>query len=159
MAQRRRRTQWIDSIEANEFAIDGAAAPGTIVNTPIVSEAEFENLGGGGTLIRVIGDIFTRRTQGVAPVFTHTLFLSQEFVGSSASPTDWVEDSFQRMSMLGTWLGMVATDALLYRLTVDLRTKRKVMQGVRLILSSQNHSVATNDVAVAFHLRALILLP
>lgn len=154
----RRRTQWIDAIDATGFSVAGAVAPGTIVSSLLVGEAEMENLGGGVTLLRVIGDIWSRRTAGTAPVMTHTLFLNQAFAGA-VDVVDWNNDAFQRRQMLGTWMHIPGTDVLIVRERVDIRTKRKFGQGERFTLESQNHSVAGNDVFVAFHLRMLLLLP
>ena len=53
---RRRRTQWIDNLIDTEVLVAG----GTISTTTQVSEGELENLGGGMTLIRVIGDLLPR---------------------------------------------------------------------------------------------------
>ncbi len=154
----RRRTQWIDAIDSTGFSVAGAAAPGTIVSTSLVTEGELENLGGGVTLLRVIGDIWTRRTAGTAPVITHTLFQRQAYAGQ-VNPTDWANDEFQRVNMLGTWMHVPGTDVLIVRERVDLRTKRKFGQGVALTLETQNHSIANQDVFVTLHLRMLLLLP
>ena len=155
----RRRYQWIDAIVSSETALVGAAAPGTIIEDAIVLESELENIGGGATLMRVVGDIWIRRTAGTAPIVSHTLFVAQQFVGI-VQPTDWVGDTFQNKMVLGTWLSMVgSTDGLTVHHRVDLRTKRKLGQGVAVLLASQNHSIATNDTAYVFHLRCLLLLP
>ena len=156
---RRRRAQWIDAIDTtfNNTVLAGAAAPGTIVNTTILSEAELENIGGGGTLIRTIGEIIVRRTAG-APVITCALFMAQNFTGAVA-PTDWDADTFQREQQLGSW--MVAADSTLsfVRLAIDLRSKRKLTQGMTMQLAAQNHAVAANDASLIYHLRCLVLLP
>ena len=155
----RRRYQWIDAIVTTEVALVGAAAPGTIIEEAILLETELENIGGGGTLIRVVGDIWARRTQGTAPILTSTLFVAQQHVGV-VQPTDWVQDTFQNKFVLGTWLGMVgSTDALTVHFKVDLRTKRKLGQGVAVFMAMQNHSLANQDIAYVFHLRCLLLLP
>ena len=154
----RRRTQWIDAIDATGFSIAGAAAPGTIVSNLLVGEAEMENVGGGATLLRVIGDIWTRRSAGTAPTVTHTLFMNQAFAGA-VDVVDWNNDAFQRPQMLGTWMYVPGTDVLIVRERVDIRTKRKLMQGNRLTLEFQNHALAGENVFVSFHLRMLLLLP
>ena len=154
----RRRTQWIDAIDATGFTVAGAVAPGTIVSSLLVGEAEMENLGGGVTLLRTLGDIWTRRTVGTAPVVTHTLFMNQAFAGAT-DVVDWNNDAFQRKQMLGTWMHVPGTDVLIVRERVDIRSKRRLGQGERLTLESQNHSIASQDVFVTFHLRMLLLLP
>ena len=80
---RRRRFQWVDAIEATYIAIAGAVAPGTIVTNTIITEAELENVGGGATLIRVVGDIVTQETVGV-PVVTYTLAIMEQFAGATS---------------------------------------------------------------------------
>ena len=157
MARGRRRFQWIDAIQTTEVVLNGAAAPGTIINETILSEAELENVGGGGTLIRVVGDIQVKRTLGT-PVITASLFVREAYAGS-VSPSDWTADTFQRRDMLGTWMfGGNVNTAAMYRV-IDLRTKRKLGQGVDVLLAFQNHSVAGSDATYWFHLRALLMLP
>ncbi len=156
---RRRRYQWIDAIQTTAVALVGAAAPGTVSDQTIIGEAELENIGGGATLLRVVGDIWLRRTQGTAPVVTGTLFNLQGY-GSAVAPIDWQQDEFQRTANLGSWLWMVgSTDALTIHQSIDLRTKRKLGQGILTVLAMQNHSIATNDAEFVFHLRCLLLLP
>ncbi len=157
MARSRRRTQWIDAIQTTSVTLSGAAAPGTVLDTTMISEAEMENVGGGATLLRTIGDIWTTRVAG-SPVVTHTLFLAQNFPGA-VGIADWDQDAFQREQMLATWLVTPVQNPNALRTMVDIRSKRKLTQGVTLQLSSQNHSVVGNDVVFAFHLRFLILLP
>ena len=154
----RRRTQWIDAIASTSQNINGAAAPGTVFSNLLVGEAEMENLGGGVTLLRVIGDIWTRRIAGTAPVVTHTLFMNQAFAGA-VDVVDWNNDAFQRKQMLGTWMHIPGTDVLIVRERVDIRTKRRFGQGERFTLESQNHSIAGENVNMTFHLRMLLLLP
>jgi len=155
---RKRRYQWIDSISTDYFVVNGAAAPGTISQVNSISEAEIENVGGAMTLIRTVGQILIQELLGV-PVVTATLFLQAGFVGSTA-PTDWVQDTFQRMNVLGTWLvGTGSNTNFVHTINVDLRTKRKLGQGVSLDLAIQNHSVATNNISYAYHLRHLVMLP
>ena len=154
---RKRRYQWIDAIQATEIAVVGAAAPGTIVNTGIVLETELENVGGGATLIRVVGDIWMRTLLGV-PIATFSLYLQEAYAGAIA-PTDWDTDTFQRRDMLGTWMLTAIAGQTLGHVAVDLRTKRKMGQGVALDLAAQNHSIAGQDMRFVFHLRALLLLP
>ncbi len=155
---RRRRFQWIDSITSGYVALAGAVAPGTIVNSAIITEAELENVGGGATLIRVVGDIITQEVVGV-PVVTHTLFIQQAFAGAGF-PADWDGDTFQRADVLGTWMhGPCSNTLFTVHERIDLRTKLKLGQGIELDLASQNHSVATNDAIFIFHLRFLLMLP
>ena len=156
---RRRKFQWIDAIQSTLFNVVGAAAPGTVVSNAIVAETEVENVGGGATLMRVVGDIFWRSTAGT-PVATATLFLFQPYLGA-ARPTDWDNDTFQRATVLGTWMAATVTGGseTMTHTRIDLGTKRKLTQGMELDLEIQNHSTAGNDFAVAFHLRALLLLP
>ena len=154
----RRRTQWIDAIVSTGQTIAGAAAPGTIVANTIISETEMEQYGGAATLIRVIGDIFTRRAAGVA-VITHTLFLLENYAGATA-PTDWANDEFQRKDVLGNYMAVLPSDSSgMVHERIDLRTKRKLGQGQSLQLASQNHSIAGQDAVLYFHLRCLVLLP
>ena len=153
----KRRYQWIDSVVSTEVAVAGAAAPGTVVSTGVVLEQELENIGGGATLIRVVGDLWLRNNAGVT-VTTQTLYILQAFVGG-VSPTDWTNDTFQRKDMLGTWMTyMTAAEPVVHH-KIDLRTKRKVGQGVAIDLATQNHSLGGNDISFVFHLRALLLLP
>ena len=158
MARGRRRTQWVDAILSDVTTIAGAAAPGTLVEQSIVTEVEMENIGGGATVIRIIGDIWTLQSAG-APVVTHTLYLRQEYQGVT-SVSDWVNDAFQRTEVMATW--MVALDSgssQAHHTMVDIRSKRKLRQGISLLLSSQNHRIAGHDATYLFHLRCLLLLP
>ena len=155
---RRRKTQWIDGLVTSNVAVAGAAAPGTVVDTTMLAEAELENIGGGGTLIRVVGDLIFRRTAG-APVVTAVLFVAQNYVGA-VNPTDWDVDAFQREENLGSWMSAGMDTTLSWdRHHIDLRTKRKLTQGVTVQLAVQNHSVAANDLNFNCHFRFLILLP
>jgi len=154
---RRRKTQWIDSIQSTYVTLAGAAGVGTIVSSTLLTEDELENVGGGATLIRIIGDIWTQQT-AASPIVTHTVFQQPNYPGATA-PVDWLEDAFQRKQMLGTY--MVAPDAALTNIhtKLDLRTKRVMTQGIALTLESQNHTPAGNDSRFAFHFRMLLLLP
>jgi len=154
---RRRRFQWIDALVSSPIAVAGAAAPGTISNQTIISEVELENVGGGATMMRVVGDIILRATAG-NPVFTYALWVFPAYVGS-VQPTDWDNDTFQRADMLGTWTVQAPVADRISIVRVDLRTKRKLGQGVQVQLAIQNHSIAGNDASIAFHLRSLLLLP
>ncbi len=156
---RRRRYQWIDAIQTSAITLNGAAAPGTVSDQTIIGEAELENIGGGATLMRVVGDIWVRRLAGTAPIVTATLFNLQGY-GSAVAPADWQQDEFQRTANLGSWLWMVgSTDGLTVHQSIDLRTKRKLGQGILTVLAVQNHSVAGENVSFVFHLRCLLLLP
>ena len=158
MAHARRRTQWIDIIASDLATIAGAAAPGTIVQTNVLLESELEELHGGATLIRIIGDIWTVQSAG-APVITHSLLMLQNYTGAVA-PTDWANDEFQRHEMIGTWMiVMDSGSTIAHHTMVDLRSKRKMRQGMALTLQSQNHRVAGHDATFALHLRCLLLLP
>jgi len=152
----RRRTQWIDAIQSTSVVLAGAAAPGTIIEVSLLTEAEIENLGGGVTLLKVIGDVVTQRIAG-APIVTHTLYVRQQYAGA-VGVGDWTNDEFQRLAMLGTWLSAPGANDI-DRINIDLRTKRKLGQGVALVFSTQNHSLAGTDANYAFHLRALLALP
>ena len=155
---RRRKFQWVDAIVATPVALVGAAAPGTLVSSTIITENELENVGGGATLMRVVGQIITGELQN-KPVVTHTLFVFENYVGS-ALPADWDNDTFQRAGVLGTWMVFPGSNTLLTVSTeVDLRTKRKLGQGVTVLLHSQNHAIANQDAEFVFHLRCLLLLP
>ncbi len=157
MANRKRRTQWIDSIQSTEFTILGAAAPGTVDDRTLLSEAEIENVGGGAVLTRIVGDIALRAAGADTPVTTASIMLFSNFVGSTFI-VDYDADAFQRQGMLWTRIGLpTAGDAV--RWFVDWRANRKMTQGMTLQLALQNHSVAGIDVEVIFHLRMLILLP
>ena len=153
----RRRTQWIDAIQSSFVVLAGAVAPGTVIETSLLTEAEIENLGGGLTLLKVIGDIVAVRTAGT-PVLTFTLYFRQQYAGAVGVP-DWDNDAFQRKAMVGTWMTTVQVQDATARLPIDLRSKRKIGQGVSLVLAAQNHSAAANDANYAFHLRALVALP
>jgi len=153
----RRRYQWIDAIVATEISLLGAAAPGTIVNQTLVAEAELENIGGGGTLIRIVGDVYMRVALG-NPVVTFSIFLAQQFAGA-VQPTDWGNDEFQRKQYLGGKMLMGLQGNENGHWSVDLRTKRKLTQGIAMDVGIQNHATAGNDARVAFHLRMLVLLP
>ena len=158
MARSKRQTQWIDTIQSAVQSIAGAVAPGTIDSNVMILESEAENVGGGGTVSRIVGDIWVARTAG-APVVTATVMVFDTYVGA-ALPTDWDNDTFQRRAVMWTamWVLNSTTDGF-QRRTLDVRTKRKLGQGQRLTLEIQNHGTAGNDAQFAFHLRSLLLLP
>ena len=155
---RRRRTQWIDALATTEIAVAG----GAIDNTTQVSEAELENMGGGMTLVRVIGDILPRvcASGGAVVQATFNLFVFEPYAGGVA-PTAWDVDTYQRKSLLGTWMwrdGGVANQLGAPRsIHVDLRTKRKIGQGERIELATATGG--TGGVSYFSHLRFLFLLP
>ena len=155
---RRRRTQWIDALSSTEVVV----AAGAIDNTTQVSETELENMGGGMTLLRVIGDILPRvRASGGAVVQAQfTLFVFEPYAGGVA-PTAWDVDTYQRKSMLGTFMWRdagVANQAGVPRsIHVDLRTKRKIGQGERIELATS--TTGTGGTSYFSHLRFLFLLP
>ena len=152
----KRRTQWIDAIQATAIAVNGAAAPGTINEQAILTEGELENLGGGATLLRLVGDIWIRSSAGNS-VITTSFYLNQQYAGA-ASVADWNQDAYQRLAYLGGYM-TEATVGLTQRVMVDLRTKRKMGQGIALTMAFQNHNIGGNDARVIFHVRALLMLP
>ena len=153
---RKRRTQWIDSLATSEIAVAGAAAPGTINEQVLVDEAEIENVGGAATVTRIVGSITLQRTLG-SPVLSIAIWLGSAFVGA-ANPTDWDQDTYQRSRVLWTYQTLLTTDPANRQLTVDIRTQRKLGQGVALQMSVQNHSIANHNAEFTFHLRSLLLL-
>ncbi len=157
MAQRR-RTRWIDSLLTSRTALAGAAAPGTIIDSVLMTETEIESLGDGATLIRIVGDIWTCDSAG-DPVVSHNIWLSPAYAGIVLI-ADWEQDAYERTSMLGTWMVVPDSNTALCKHTrVDLRSKRKLSPGTQLTLSSQNYAIANNDATISFHLRMLLLLP
>ncbi len=153
----RRRTRWVDFVQTDQIALIGAAAPGTLNNLEVVSEAELETIGDGATLVRVVGHIFLIRTAGT-PVLTGCLWFADAFVGATR-PIDWNQDAFERKSNMWSFLYASSVQSNSARFDVDIRTKRKVSAGDTLLLSLQNHSLVNNDVNFVAHLRFLMLLP
>ncbi len=154
---KRRRTQWVDALNPTLVTVNGAAAPGTISEAFIISEAELENLGGMATATRIVGSINFVHLLGI-PVLTAVLYLRQEYAGV-VSPVDWTQDVYQRMGVMWTMqrtYSVGASDAM--HVNVDIRTQRKIGQGRSLTLAVQNHAIAGNNAAFTFHLRALLLL-
>ena len=153
----RRKTQWIDTVETTIVTVAGAAAPGTVSNELILSEAELENVPN-STLIRVVGTIWYVASAG-APIVTAALWLAPNYT-DSVLPLKWDNDEFQRGSMLWTDLFMSSSSSDdPVRRTLDIRSKRRMTQGSDLTLSFMNHAVANNDVSIVYHLRCLLLLP
>ena len=152
----RRRFQWIDNIEQDVLSI----AAGAVLNTDQVSEAEIENLGGAMTLTRVVGSITP--LSGATPTarFSLALFVFNTYVGA-VPPTDWVNDTFQRSNLLGAWwwssAGVASGAGIPRSFQIDLRTKRKLGQGVKIVLAVQNHGGATGT--YTSHFRFLMQLP
>ena len=157
MARSRRRTQWVDALQTSAQLLPGAVAPGTVVDITILSEAEMEELGGGVTLIRVVGHLYCTRTAGT-PAVTGCLWLAPAYAGA-VFPVDWTQDEFQREANIWSfqYAGNVQSGAS--RFNIDIRSKRKLGQGKTLQLSLQNHNIAGNDASIFFHLRCLLLLP
>ena len=155
---RRRKFQWIDNLNTAPIVV----AAGAVSTTTQITEAELENLGGGVTLMRVVGDIIplcsTVATNGAV---TFALFTFEQYTGSVA-PTDWsLNDTYQGRRLLGTWLwraDQLANRAGVPRsIHVDLRTKRKLGQGIAVSLAVENH--ASQPIDFVAHLRLLLLLP
>ncbi len=155
----RRKTQWIDNIATAAQSVSS----GSVTNSTEISEAEIENVGGGATLIRVVGDIcpVTTSTATTGSV-TFALWLFAQYTGAVA-PTlaAWaLNDTYQRKYLLGTWMwrpaGVVGA-GIPRSLHIDLRTKRKLGQGLALTLSIGNHTGAS--MSFTSHLRYLLLLP
>ncbi len=148
-----RRTQWIDSLITTPQTVAATA----VSTNAVVTEAEIENLGGGTTLVRVIGDIVMARTAST-PVASANLYIQDTYLGSAA-PTSWVQDTYQRQNLLWTrlWFGTSAIVQDQMPMWVDLRSKRKVTQGQLVNLAIENYG----DGALTFvmHLRCLFLLP
>jgi len=151
----KRKTQWIDTVNSTANSLVGAAAPGTIVNEVILSENELENVPN-STLIRVVGNLIFARSAGT-PVITAALWLAPNYSGV-ALPTDWDNDTFQRGSVLWTTMFMDTVGSTTVNHHLDIRSKRRMTQGMDLNLSIQNHSLAGNTVLFSFHLRCLLLL-
>ena len=154
----RRKTVWVTALRTSISALNGAAAPGTLVTDNIVSEAEIEDFLNGGTLIRVVGWIHMSRSAGT-PVGTAVFWVGPSYTGY-VEPTDWVQDTFERNSVFHTEYFVGITDmgnANLRR--IDIRSKRKLSRGTSVKLAFQNHAIAGNDFFFSYLLRCLILLP
>ena len=150
----RRKTKWVDT-QVTEFGIVG----GPLINHQIIlSEGVIEFSGGGEvTLTRVVGTISMKASAG-APIVDMGLWVAPAYTGLTL-PGVLTEDFFQRSRMMATifrWVDL-ADDTL--HIEVDVRTQRKLGQGVQLLLSIENQSGAGNDAVFAFHLRSLLLLP
>ena len=153
----KRRTRWVDTVSTTAVVLAGAVAPGTVVDEAILPESELETLGTGATIIRVVGHIIMRSDAG-APVVTGCLWLAPNYAGA-VFPTDWLNDTFERNAVMATFMWQPKAGLSTEPTPVDIRTKRKVSPGTSLILSLQNHSIASQDAAYVYHLRALLLLP
>ncbi len=152
----KRKWQWIDNIESALISV-GATS---IVNTTQVSEAEIENLGGAMTLTRVVGTICPVAGSTPSARLSYALHVLQSYAGAVA-PTSWVNDTFQRLDMLGCWwwtgAGVASGPGIPRAIHVDLRTKRKIGQGVQIELAVENFGGFT--CTYTSHLRFLMQLP
>ena len=152
----RRKTRWFANVQTGVINANGAAAPGTVVDTITLGEALIEDTFSGATIIRTVGDIWIRASAGV-PVMTAVLWFAPTYLGS-VNPTDWVEDTVERSSVMMSWM-VLATTAEMAHIFVDVRSKRKLEPGVNLTLSVQNHSLAGDDARITWFLKHLILMP
>ena len=157
MGRSSRKTKWVDAVQTGALALPGAAAPGFVVNSGIVTEAEAEDFGR-PTVIRIVGDMYFEWTQG-RPVITATIFRAFAYVGAT-NPTDWDQDTFENPMVMATRMFYLSgsTNEIAHW-SLDVRTKRILGPGHGLNLAIQNHSIANHDANYAYHLRALLLLP
>jgi hypothetical protein len=128
----KRRTRWVDATLTNLTAVAGAAAPGTVVNETLVSEAELESFGSGSTIIRVVGDLVLVRAAG-APLVTVAWWLASNYAGA-VFVADWDTDAFERERVMFTKL-VQPTASYNPETAIDIRTKRKVSLGTTLLSS------------------------
>jgi len=153
---RKRRTQWIDTVQTVAIGIVGAADPGTVSNRVIVAESELENLGGMATITRVVGTLLVASSAGF-PLVSWVIWTTSSEV-SSVRPTDWVQDTYQRQAVMATGMVQPSSENPVIHIAFDVRSQRKIGQGRQLELTLQNHSIASNDANFTFHTRVLLLL-
>ena len=154
MARRKpRRTQWIDAIiNVSVVQIGGP----TISSHVIVSEAEIENLGGAATITRVVGSINVRSIL-LDTIFSAMIWVNSSFVGAGL-PIVLDADIFQRSRNMWSDYKWQAVGDDTYKREVDIRTQRKLGQGVDVLLTVENANVVGNTLEFVYHLRMLLLL-
>ena len=153
----KRRTQWIDTIETSRPTLAGQA----LAHIDIVSEADFENLGGGVTIVRIVGEMwFSGPALDDSPTVAWAIWLAAEFSGSG-NPDILNNDFFQcqRVMSTGMFLQNGRDDDQYVKMDVDIRGKRKVGQGQALKLSFENFALSGQVFEYAYYLRTLLLLP
>ena len=150
----KRRTQWSDTVQSTVTAVAGIAQS----DETLVTEDEFENVGGGATITRIVGELWIHASLA-APVTGWAIWLKSVYTGAT-SPDLWDNDTFQREAVMATGWYMSGghTQERLQRYVIDVRTKRKVGQGRALLLSFQNY-IASTTIQYTFHIRTLLLLP
>jgi len=159
MARSKPRYQWIDAISITPTVV----AAGAVGNVDQVTEAELENLGGGGTLERIVGSIIMVAGSATQGRYTVGLMIQETYAGATLpSAAAWLTpDVYQRKDMLWSSIGVTTTGAVnniaVPRVhNVDWRSRRKLGQGVKVTLSV---SVLLQSVQFISHLRFLVRLP
>ena len=153
----KRRTQWIDTIQTARPSVAGLS----MSHVDLVSESDFENLGGGVTIVRLVGELwFSGEAVADAPTVAWAIWLAAEYAGS-ANPTILDNDFFQRQRVMhtGMYFRDGTDDHTWYKKDIDIRGKRKVGQGQALKLSFENFALGAQAFVYGYHIRTLLLLP
>lgn len=159
----RRRLRWYD-IAANRTVL-ASAAGGSIAQEILLTETQIEELGGGMTLMRIIGDIYLSRV-GTAPV-VQMVIVAQHAQAAASKVAGYygpanVEDNAEEMGTL--WNRLWADVDLSFSGThvpVDIRRRIKLQQGMEVALYLENWtlSAAADNASYLYHLRCLVALP
>jgi len=123
-----------------------------------------ENIGGGGTLERIVGTIVVssgtvNRAQLLMGIFLFDVFAGSGFPTAAALQ---VTDTYQRKDCLWTGVAIAPNGGIDFGVCVprvhhvDWRSRRKLGQGLALNLMS---TAVINVMRVSFHLRMLVSLP
>ena len=109
------------------------------------------------TVTRIVGSINVKST-ALNPIFNAMIWVNSSYVGAGL-PIVFDADTFQRSrNMWSDFRSIKLTDDT-YQVRVDIRTQRKLGQGVDLLLTIENSAVVTNTLEYTYHLRMLMLLP
>jgi len=154
MARSRRRSIWLDQFTVVEQVISGGSGA---VNDELVTSSVIEGLGGNATIIRIVGTV-SLRSLTARPTVLGFIWVAPSYA-SATLPTIVATDEIARMRTMWTvYRNMDLADDTVH-IPIDIRTQRKLGQGVRVVFSYQNLSMAGNDASVSYHFRSLILLP
>ena len=157
MATNKRKTTWDPTFQSSRQVLNGAAAPGVVVDEVILAESDIESKYRGATLIRVVGDVIFEAVGG-DPVISVVLWFAQAYAGF-VRPADWANDELDTRNVIMSWLVMPDASNVDGHIHVDVRSKRKLGGNTQLLMSIQNHAIAGNDARYVYMLKSLLLLP
>ena len=152
MGRQKRRTKWYDALISKRSVTGGA-----VDTDSIISEAQMDEFSGGGTIVRIVGQI---QHLAVASDTDMNFTLMLQSALASVGPITLAEfaaaGTYERQGMLWTVKSCAAVEQGFVTIPVDVRAKRRLTPGMSLNLSASNHSANTAN--WAYHIRVLVML-